>query len=117
MVPYAVFITPELGRVGLTETEARAAGRNVRARMPVSAIPRARTIGELDGVWKAVVDSDTDLILGAALFSNCSSATPSWKRERTLNPHPLLSANWQQMTSNPGFDVICCQFALYEVWG
>ncbi|QHK20049.1 FAD-dependent oxidoreductase [Pseudarthrobacter psychrotolerans] len=70
LVPYAVFITPELGRVGLTETEARAAGHNVRvARMPVSAIPRARTIGELDGVWTAVVDRDTDLILGAALLS------------------------------------------------
>jgi pyruvate/2-oxoglutarate dehydrogenase complex dihydrolipoamide dehydrogenase (E3) component len=70
LVPYAVFITPELGRVGLTETEARAAGHNVRvARMPVSAIPRARTIGELDGVWTAVVDHDTDLILGAALLS------------------------------------------------
>jgi pyruvate/2-oxoglutarate dehydrogenase complex dihydrolipoamide dehydrogenase (E3) component len=70
LVPYSVFITPELGRVGLTETEARAAGHNVRvARMPVSAIPRARTIGELDGVWTAVVDRDTDLILGAALLS------------------------------------------------
>jgi pyruvate/2-oxoglutarate dehydrogenase complex dihydrolipoamide dehydrogenase (E3) component len=70
LVPYCVFITPELGRVGLTETEARAAGHNIRvARMPVSAIPRARTIGELDGVWTAVVDRDTDLILGAALFS------------------------------------------------
>jgi probable pyridine nucleotide-disulfide oxidoreductase len=70
LVPYAVFITPELGRVGLTESEAREAGYNVRvARMPVSAIPRARTIGELDGVWKAVVDRDTDLILGAALLS------------------------------------------------
>ncbi|GAA1756950.1 mercuric reductase [Pseudarthrobacter sulfonivorans] len=70
LIPYAVFITPELGRVGLTESEARAAGYNIRiARMPVSAIPRARTIGELDGVWKAVVDRDTDLILGAALLS------------------------------------------------
>lgn len=69
LVPYCVFITPELGRVGLTEAEARAAGHNIRvARMPVSAIPRARTIGELDGTWKAVVDRGTDLILGAALF-------------------------------------------------
>ncbi|GAC1381413.1 MAG: mercuric reductase [Pseudarthrobacter sp.] len=70
LVPYCVFVTPELGRVGMTETEARAAGHNVRvARMPVSAIPRARTIGELDGVWKAAVDRDTDLILGTALLS------------------------------------------------
>ncbi|WP_255768165.1 dihydrolipoyl dehydrogenase family protein [Pseudarthrobacter sulfonivorans] len=70
LVPYCVFITPELGRVGLSEAEARAAGHNVRvARMPVSAIPRARTLGQLDGVWRAVVDRDTHLILGAALLS------------------------------------------------
>jgi pyruvate/2-oxoglutarate dehydrogenase complex dihydrolipoamide dehydrogenase (E3) component len=70
LVPYTVFTTPELARVGLSETEARAAGHNVRiARMPVSAIPRARTIGQLDGVWKAVVDRDTNHILGVALMS------------------------------------------------
>ena len=70
LVPYTVFTTPELARVGLSETEARAAGHNVRiARMPVTAIPRARTIGQLDGVWKAVVDRDTDRILGVALMS------------------------------------------------
>lgn len=74
LIPYAVFITPELGRVGLGEAEARAAGHNVRiARMPVSAIPRARTLGELDGVWTAVVDRDSELILGAALLGTESS--------------------------------------------
>lgn len=70
LVPYTVFVTPELGRVGLSETEARKAGYSIRvARMPVTAIPRARTLGELDGEWKAVVDRDTDVILGAALIS------------------------------------------------
>jgi pyruvate/2-oxoglutarate dehydrogenase complex dihydrolipoamide dehydrogenase (E3) component len=74
LVPYCVFVTPELGRVGLSEAQARAAGHNVRiAKMPVSAIPRARTLGELDGNWKAVVDRDSDRILGAALISAAAS--------------------------------------------
>lgn len=76
LVPYAVFTSPELGRVGLTEQQARDAGFNVRiARMPVSAIPRARTVGQLDGMWKAVVDRDTNLILGAALLGTEASET------------------------------------------
>lgn len=74
LIPYCVFTTPELGRVGLSETEALHAGYNVRvAAMPVSAIPRARTVGQLDGSWKAVVDRDTDRILGVALHGHESS--------------------------------------------
>ena len=68
LIPYCVFTTPELARVGLTEAEARAAGYDVRiARMPVAAIPRARTIGHLEGTWTAVIDRDSRQILGAAL--------------------------------------------------
>ncbi|WP_026555892.1 dihydrolipoyl dehydrogenase family protein [Arthrobacter sp. 35W] len=74
LIPYSVFTTPELGRVGLSEAEAGAAGLDIRvATMPVAAIPRARTVGELDGVWKAVVERGTDLILGAALLGHESS--------------------------------------------
>jgi len=69
-----VFTTPELGRVGLSETEALHAGYGIRiATMPVSAIPRARTVGQLDGAWKAVVERGTDRILGAALHGRGSS--------------------------------------------
>ena len=74
LIPYCVFITPELGRVGLTEQQARDAGYEVRiARMPVTAIPRARTVGHLEGLWKAVVDRSTNKILGAALMSTEAS--------------------------------------------
>jgi pyruvate/2-oxoglutarate dehydrogenase complex dihydrolipoamide dehydrogenase (E3) component len=74
LVPYCVFTTPELGRVGLSEAEARSAGHDVRiAKMPVAAIPRARTVGQLDGTWKAVVERGTDRILGAALHGHESS--------------------------------------------
>ncbi|WP_427891930.1 dihydrolipoyl dehydrogenase family protein [Kribbella sp. GL6] len=71
LVPYTVFVTPELARVGLTEAEARAAGHQVTvAKIPVSAIPRAKTIHDRIGVWKAVVDAETDQILGAALLGH-----------------------------------------------
>jgi probable pyridine nucleotide-disulfide oxidoreductase len=74
LIPYCVFTTPELGRVGLTEAQARAAGHDVRvARMPVTAIPRARTVGHLEGMWKAVVDRNTNRILGAALLGTEAS--------------------------------------------
>jgi pyruvate/2-oxoglutarate dehydrogenase complex dihydrolipoamide dehydrogenase (E3) component len=68
-VPYTVFITPELARVGLTEAEAHAQGRRVKvATLPVAAIPRAKTLHETVGTWKAVVDAESDLILGVALL-------------------------------------------------
>jgi pyruvate/2-oxoglutarate dehydrogenase complex dihydrolipoamide dehydrogenase (E3) component len=71
LVPYTVFITPELARVGLTEAEARNAGRTVRvARLPVAAIPRAKTMHETIGTWKVVVDADTDRIIGADLLGH-----------------------------------------------
>ncbi|MFB8754540.1 dihydrolipoyl dehydrogenase family protein [Streptomyces nigra] len=69
LVPWNLFTTPELARVGMTETEARAAGHDVRiARMPVAAIPRARTLRDTRGLWKAVVDRDSERILGVALL-------------------------------------------------
>ncbi|GAA4288246.1 dihydrolipoyl dehydrogenase family protein [Georgenia daeguensis] len=69
LVPYTVFTTPELARVGLTETQARERGHDVRvARIDVAAIPRAKTLHETTGSWKAVVDAATDQILGVALF-------------------------------------------------
>jgi pyruvate/2-oxoglutarate dehydrogenase complex dihydrolipoamide dehydrogenase (E3) component len=70
IVPYTLFIDPELGRVGMTETEARRRGRRVRvALLPAAAIPRAVTSGETRGYWKAVVDADTDQILGVAILA------------------------------------------------
>lgn len=69
LIPYTLFITPELSRVGLTEAQARAAGHEVLvATLPVAAIPRARTMRETTGTWKAVVDARTDRILGASLL-------------------------------------------------
>jgi pyruvate/2-oxoglutarate dehydrogenase complex dihydrolipoamide dehydrogenase (E3) component len=69
MVPYTVFIDPQLGRVGLTEEQAREQGYNVRvAKLPMSSVARAIEFDETRGVMKAVVDADTEQILGAAIL-------------------------------------------------
>ncbi len=72
LVPYTVFIDPQLGRVGLTETEARAQGRNIRvAKVPMNYpfATRAREVGETRGFMKAIVDAETNQILGAAILA------------------------------------------------
>lgn len=65
---YGLFIDPPLGRVGVTEREARASGRNVMIgyRGMVS-IGRARERSETDGFMKVLVDGDTQEIIGAAI--------------------------------------------------
>ena len=69
LVPYTVFIDPELGRVGLSEQEARTQGRSIRiARMPMAAVARAAEADETRGVMKAVVDAGTGRILGCAIL-------------------------------------------------
>ena len=69
IVPYTVFIDPELGRAGLTEREARAQGRAIRvAKLPMGAVIRAIETGETRGFMKAVVDSDSGQILGCAVL-------------------------------------------------
>lgn len=69
LMPYTLFIDPELGRVGLTEEQARAAGYDIAvATLPAAKIPRANTAGETKGLLKAVVDRTTGQILGCSLF-------------------------------------------------
>jgi pyruvate/2-oxoglutarate dehydrogenase complex dihydrolipoamide dehydrogenase (E3) component len=69
LVPYTVFIDPQLGRVGLSEDEARQQGRNIRvARMPMSNVARALEVDESRGFMKAVVDADSGQILGCAVL-------------------------------------------------
>jgi pyruvate/2-oxoglutarate dehydrogenase complex dihydrolipoamide dehydrogenase (E3) component len=64
-VPYTVFMDPQLGRVGLSETQARARSRPVRiAKLPMSRVARAIELGETRGFMKAVVDAEDGAILG-----------------------------------------------------
>ena len=69
LVPYTVFIDPQLGRVGIGEQEARDRGLEVKvARMRTTRVARAREMGESRGTMKAIVDAKSDKILGCAIL-------------------------------------------------
>ena len=69
LVPYSVFLSPSLSRVGLTEKAALAAGHRVKtAVLSPKSIPRCHTLGKYTGMLKAAVDADTGAILGVSLF-------------------------------------------------
>jgi pyruvate/2-oxoglutarate dehydrogenase complex dihydrolipoamide dehydrogenase (E3) component len=69
-VPYTVYIDPQLGRIGLTEQQARAQGRTIRvAKIPTSWVARALEMSEPRGLIKAIVEAETGQILGAAVLA------------------------------------------------
>jgi pyruvate/2-oxoglutarate dehydrogenase complex dihydrolipoamide dehydrogenase (E3) component len=68
-IPYTVFMDPQLGRVGLSEQQAREAGLSIRvAKMPMSHVARAIETGETRGFMKAVLDGRNQHILGCAIL-------------------------------------------------
>ena len=69
LIPYCVFIDPELGRVGLNEMEAKQKDVDVRVvRLPMASVLRARTLGEMRGFMKLLLDADSDRILGFTML-------------------------------------------------
>lgn len=103
-VPAVVFTDPEIAWCGLTETDAKKQGREVKvARYPWGASGRAATVGRTDGVTKLVVDPDTDIVLGAGItgvgagemISEGVLAVEMGATARdltlTIHPHPTLS--------------------------
>mgnify|MGYP003083695535 FL=1 len=69
LLPTSVFTTPALAQVGMTETMAAASGRPYDVkRLQTVAISKAKVLGETHGLLKAIVDTETGLILGATLF-------------------------------------------------
>jgi pyruvate/2-oxoglutarate dehydrogenase complex dihydrolipoamide dehydrogenase (E3) component len=69
LLPYTVFIDPQLGRVGMSEKEANAAGRRVRvAKLPMTSVARALEVDETQGFMKAIVDAESGKILGASVL-------------------------------------------------
>lgn len=66
---YAMFTDPPLGRVGMTEAEARESGRSVlKADLPMSSVSRAVLDSETTGMMRILVDADSEEILGATFF-------------------------------------------------
>lgn len=65
LVPFCMFTDPELARVGLSESEAKAQGIPYRlTKMPMNAVLRTRTLSETRGFMKALIDTKSDRILG-----------------------------------------------------
>jgi len=101
---YAMFIDPPLGRVGMSERQARESGRNVlKAVVPMESVSRAILDSETKGLIKVLVDADTEQILGAAalgmqgddviaIFSNFMYTGASYKVMRDALPiHPTVA--------------------------
>lgn len=69
VVPYTVFLTPPLSNVGLTERQVQAEGFKYQVfKQPVAAIPKAQVAEDARGMYKIIVDTETENILGASLY-------------------------------------------------
>ncbi len=101
---YSMFTDPPLGRVGMSETEARDSGHNILAMKHLAKdVSRAKEDGELNGMVKLIVDADTEEFLGATTFimqgddvvqivSNYMATGASYKKmQQALPVHPTIS--------------------------
>lgn len=71
IVPYAIYTDPELGRVGMTEREARESGRKIKvANYEMKKNGKAREISQPEGFIKVIIDAESKRILGAAVLSS-----------------------------------------------
>ena len=103
-VPAVVFTDPEIAWTGLTEAEAKEAGRKIKVgKFPLAALGRARAIDRTDGFTKVIADEETDLVLGVGIVGPHASeliAEAALALEMgatleditaTIHPHPTLS--------------------------
>jgi pyruvate/2-oxoglutarate dehydrogenase complex dihydrolipoamide dehydrogenase (E3) component len=101
---YGLFVDPPLGRAGLTETEARARGGQIRiGKRLMTRVGRAVEKGETYGLMKIIVDADTQAILGAAILGvggdeavhavidTMSTRAPYTTLQRTMHIHPTVA--------------------------
>lgn len=104
IIPNCIYTDPELATIGLTENEAKVQGHNIIAgKAPLSAIGRAQTIGQIEGMVKIIVDKKTEQILGAHILAPDASnliseitlaITTGMKINDiidTVHPHPTIS--------------------------
>ncbi len=113
IVPYAVFTDPALGRVGMTETQARQAGKNIKvARFDMKNNGKAKELGETDGFIKVVIDAGTQRLLGASVLAAegaelvhiyvalMNADAPCSVLENALQIHPTLAEAVQSAVSS-----------------
>lgn len=68
-IPYAIFTDPPLAHIGMTEEEAVKHGYSIQvSRLPAAIVPRARTLQNIDGMMKAVINAHTGRIIGCTLL-------------------------------------------------
>ena len=104
IVTYGLFTDPPLGRVGMTETEARKSGRRILVgKRPMTRVGRAIEKGETQGFMKIVADADTQEILGAAILGTSGDEAvqtltdamyakrPYGMVQRAVRIHPTVS--------------------------
>jgi len=107
LLGYALYIDPPLGRVGMSETEAKKSGRKVLvSRLPMARVGRAVEKGETQGLMKFIADADTREILGAAILGTSGdesihgvldmmNAGATYDQLRWAVPiHPTVSEFW-----------------------
>jgi pyruvate/2-oxoglutarate dehydrogenase complex dihydrolipoamide dehydrogenase (E3) component len=103
-VPYTVFMSPALSRVGLTEREAVERGLPVKvvekAVADIAGMPRAKIVGDTRGLMKFVVDRETDRLLGAALPAMRHGVPASELRDASY-PHPSSTEAFNEVLAAP----------------
>ena len=118
-IPYTVFMDPQLGRVGLTETEARtrhgptgAEPKNIKvAKMPMAWVARALELDESRGMMKAIVDDDTKQILGFACLGIEGGEVMSMVQIAMMGSLPY------DRLQNAVFAHPCLSESLNNLWG
>lgn len=119
LVPFCIFTDPELARVGLNESEAKSRGLEYRlAKMPMGAVLRTRTLSELRGFMKMLIDADSDRILGFTAFGVEASEPMSIVQTAMLVNLPytaLRDAIFTHPTIAEGLTVLLSSVAAKEV--
>ncbi len=110
LIPYCVFIDPELGRIGLDEESARRQGIPVRvAKLPMTAVLRARALGETQGFMKMLIDAESDRILGFTMLGVSAGEVIAVVQTAMLGDLPYTSlrdAIFTHPTMSEGLNVL-----------
>jgi len=112
VVPYAIFTDPQLGRVGMTELDAKLQGRKIRVgRFDMRGNGKAKELGETEGFIKVIVDADSRKLLGATVLAEeaaelvhlyvelMNADAPYTVMERAIHIHPTLAEAAQSALS------------------